>query len=109
MFEVGKKYEAYHGNTYECIHTIKEGLFGWLVGPVGHNVYQWDSGWKEMREPRTVTEYVNVYEKEKDLVFGLRVYSTEEFAKGRVFNSEDKPWGATKYLTTIPITYTEPL
>lgn len=110
MFEAGKKYKAYNGNTYECIHTIKEGLFGWLVGTVGHSVYQWDSGWKEVREPRTVTEYVNVYETKEGLSFGVNIFETEEGARAEAYDDDeyDHPRNGSKYLNTIPITYTEP-
>lgn len=64
---------------------------------------------REVKVPRTRTEYVNVYEyiDSGEFVFGLRVWSFDYMAKEKVGTEEDTYSKSWKYITTIPVTYTE--
>lgn len=104
MFEVGKKYVNINwpNDLYECvaIHEKK----GWLIFNGKPLTYDWTGNWKEYKEPRTITRWVNVYDTGDELVFG-NMWTDEERA---IRHGRTAEWGESKYITTFPITYTEP-
>lgn len=99
MFEVGKKYKNinFPNELYECVAI--HGEKGWLLFNGKPLTYDWSGNWKEYKEPRTITRWVNVYDKGGELVMG-DTYSTKE---------EAIRFSSGHTLDIIPITYTEPL
>lgn len=110
MFEVGKKYQdrgMYGRKIVEVLAATEKYAIvkyvEWCSAPeiVGREV-AWGQdvfhNWKEYKEPRTTTRWVNVYNKNGELVMGA-TYSTKE---------EAIRFSSSHTLDIIPITYTEP-
>lgn len=118
MFEVGKKYKYIGGDTLgfviEVLHTTNDNA---MIRIINHNipdlignehvysqsVFSW---WKEYKEPRTITRWVNVYEDVKSgyLSFG-NMWEDKDCAV-RHARESDKTY--MTYKDTITVSYTEP-
>lgn len=100
-FEVGKKYR-YSGGPVETCLAVTEKL-AWLSqeGYRGSIVDIVHDGWEEVKEPRKLSAWVNVYGKgDEGLVHGGILHSGRE--KALAYAEDNK-----QYIDTIEITYTE--
>lgn len=100
-FEVGKKYR-YSGGPVETCLAVTEKL-AWLSqeGYRGSIVDIVHDGWKEFKEPRKLSRWINVFTSARGHIDCGALYHTEEQALSNVNR------GFSSYIDTIEITYTE--
>ncbi len=108
-FEAGKKYKRryFSGVIFTCLasHKIAGGVWGFCDSTESYipGSYQWGADWSEYTEPRSISKWINVWERPSGEVnFGETQYKSKENAQSYHQNGSD--W---RCIDTIEVIWTE--
>ena len=110
-FEVGKKYKRQRSdNIYNCLfsHDVAGGNWGTfdLDNDYIPRTHQWGSDWSEYKEPRSLSNWVNIWQRPGGLTveMGGTVYQTKADAESVAKRAGYSGW---KLLDTIEVKWIE--